>query len=297
MSEGSPPPPPPENPYGSGAGQTPPPPPPPPYGGPPQDSVGYGAGPGGYGAAAPPPPPPGPPGTGGYSAPDAFSYGWGKFKARPGDLLVPILIVLVVVVVLEVIVQLLLRATLLGTHDCTQTIFGQSVETQCGPNFFVQLIGSALAGLVVSFVVQVLGAGLIKSALNVVDGRAVSLGDIAAYATRPQVLTAAIIVAGATFVGSLLCYIPGLVVAFLLNWTMFYVVDEDMPAMDAVRASVSFVTSHLGETLVFYLLGIVAFVVGAILCLVGLLVAAPVVLIAAAFTFRVLNGRQVVAVA
>ena len=47
----------------------------------------------------------------------------------------------------------------------------------------------------------------------------------------------------------------------------------------------------------FYLLGIVAFIVGAILCLVGLLVAAPVVLIGAAFTFRRLNGQQVSPVA
>lgn len=286
MSEGTPPPPP-ENPYGAGAGQTPP--PPPPYNPPP-------AGPGGY-SAAPPPPPPGPPGTGGYSAPDAFSYGWGKFKARPQDLLVPILIVLVVIVVLEVIVQVLLRATLLGTHDCTQTILGTAVQTQCGPGFLVSLIGSAIAGLVISFVAQVLGAGLIKNALNVVDGKPVSLGEITTYAVKPQVLTAAILVAGATFVGTILCYLPGIVVAFLLNWTMFYVVDEDMAPVDAVKASVSFVTSHLSETVVFYLLGIVAFIVGAILCLVGLLVAAPVVLIAAAFTFRVLNGRRVVAVA
>jgi uncharacterized membrane protein len=205
------------------------------------------------------------------------------------------LIVLLAIIVLEVIVQLLLRATLLSTHDCTQTVFGQSVVTQCGPSFFVSLIGSALAGLVVSFVAQVLGAGLIKNALHIVDGRPTSLGEIAAYATRPQVLVAALIVAGATFVGTILCYIPGIIAAFLLNWTMFYVVDEDMPPVDAAKASFSFATSHLAETAVFYLLGIVALVVGALLCLVGLLVAAPVLLIAAAFTFRILNGRQVTA--
>ncbi len=288
MSDGTPPPPPPENPYGAGAGTPPPPPSATPFDAPPPAAGGY--------SAAPPPPPPGPPGTGGYSAPDAFSYGWAKFKARPADLLVPVVILIVVVIVVELIVQALLRATLLGTHDCTQTILGTTVSTQCGPGFFVSIIGSAIGGLVVSFIMQVLGAGLIKSALNVVDGKPVSLGEIATYATRPQVLTAAILVAGGTFVGTLLCYLPGIVIAFLLNWTMFYVVDQDMAPLDAVKASITFVTSHLSETLVFYLLGIVAFVVGALLCLVGLLVAAPVVLIAAAFTFRVLNGRQVVAV-
>lgn len=212
-------------------------------------------------------------------------------------MLVPILIVLAVVIVLQIVVQLILRATLLGTRDCTQTIFGQSVETQCGPGFFVSLIGTGLAGLVVSLVVQMLGAGLIKNALNVADGQPTSVGEIAAWATKPQVIVAALIVSVATFVGTLLCYVPGIIVGFLLNWTMFYVVDKGLAPMEAAKASVSFATSHLGETVVFYLLGIVAFIVGALLCLVGLLVAAPVVLIGAAYTFRRLSGEQVSPVA
>jgi uncharacterized membrane protein len=295
MSEGTPPPPPPENPEGGApppygqtpppagppGGSTPPPPPPPPPGQP-----------GGYGAAPPPPPAP-PLGSGGYSPTEAFSYGWAKFKAKPGDLLVPILVVLLVVIVLEVIVQLILRATLLGTHDCTTTVLGTSVQTQCGPGFFVSLLGAGLAGLVVSLVVQALGAGLIKNALNVADGKPVSLSEIGTWATNSRVLVAALIIAVATFIGTLLCYLPGIIIGFLLNWTMFYVVDRDMAPMDAVKASINFVTSHLGDTIVFYLLGIVAFIVGALLCLVGLLVAAPVVLIGAAFTYRRLNGEPV----
>ena len=309
MSEGSPPPPP-ESPYG-GSDQPPPPLPsdqPPPggpggYGGapggpPPGGPGGYGGAPsgpppgqpGGYGSAPPPPPAAG---SGGYSPTEAFSYGWAKFKAKPGELLVPILVVLLLIVVLEALAQLILRATLLGTHDCTTIVLGQSIQTQCGPGFFVNILGSVVAGFVVSLITQALGAGLIKNALNIADGEAASVSEIGAWATKPPVIVAALIVAGATALGSILCYIPGIIVAFLLNWTMFYVVDEDMAPMDAAKASVSFATSHLGDTVVFYLLGIVAFIVGAILCLVGLLVAAPVVLIAAAYTFRVLNGRQV----
>jgi uncharacterized membrane protein len=43
----------------------------------------------------------------------------------------------------------------------------------------------------------------------------------------------------------------------------------------------------------FYVLGLVCIVVGAILCLIGLLAAVPVVLAAAAYTFRVLNNEPV----
>ena len=43
------------------------------------------------------------------------------------------LVVLVIVIVLEVIVQLILRATLLGTHDCTTTVLGTQVTPSAVP--------------------------------------------------------------------------------------------------------------------------------------------------------------------
>jgi uncharacterized membrane protein len=44
-------------------------------------------------------------------------------------------------------------------------------------------------------------------------------------------------------------------------------------------------------------LGIICIVVGAILCLIGLLAAVPVVLAGAAYTFRMLNNEPVAPVA
>ena len=290
MSEQPPPPPPGDS--GSSQGGPPPPPPegsyepPPPYGQPPP-----------YGGAGQAPPPPGggfaPPGEGPYNATDAFGYGWNKFKARPSEMLVPVLVVFLVVIVVEAIVQVLLATTLLATRDCTTTVGGQSVRAVCGPNPFVRLLATALAGLVVSLIVQSLGAGLIKNALNVADGRPASINQVFTWAVKPHVIGTAALIALITFVGTLLCYLPGLIAAFLLNWSMFYVVDKNLSPVDAIKASFSFTTGHLGATLVFYLLGVVAFIVGALLCLVGLLVAAPVVLIGAAYTFRRLLDEPV----
>jgi len=246
----------------------------------------------------PPPPPPiygAPPTSGsGYSAVAALQDGWARFTKSPSTLLVPALFVLIAVIVLEVVTQVILRATLLDTHSCTKTVLGTKItDAQCGPGFLTSLFATALAGLIVSVVVQLLGAGLIKCALNAVDGLPVDSGDVFGYALRPNVVSAAVIVSVATFVGTLLCYLPGLIVGFLTMFTMFYVVDKDMPALDAVKASVSLTTSRLGDTVLFYVLGLVCIVVGAILCLVGLLAAVPVVLAAAAYTFRVLNDEPV----
>ncbi|HEX7740278.1 MAG TPA: hypothetical protein VF426_11595 [Marmoricola sp.] len=249
---------------------------------------------------APPPafPPPAdggqPSGSGPYSAPEAISYGWARFSKSPATLLVPVLIVLVVMIVLEVIVQLVLRASLLGTHDCgTTTVFGQTVTQTCGPSFIATLFGAAIAGFVVSLIAQVLGAGLIKCGLDVADGKQPSAGEVFAYVSHSNVIVAGLLVSVATFIGTLLCYVPGLIVGFLLMFTMFFVVDKNLAPMDAVKASVHFTTSHLGETVLFYVLSAVCLIIGAILCGIGLLAAIPVVLVGAAYTFRRLHDEPV----
>jgi len=278
MSDQTPPPSDPTPPPGNVPPPPPPPPPPPGYGTPPPPPPGYAAPPGGGGA---------------YSAPNAISYGWAKFTKAPTQLLVPVLVVVVITIAVAVIVQLLLAATLLATEYCTRVILGPEVPSQCGPGFFTSLLGSAIGGFFISLVAGALGAGLVKAALEAVDGRSLALGDVLGWATKPNVITTAAIVAGLTFVGTLLCYVPGVIVGFLTVFSMFFVVDKNMAPMDAIKASFEFTTSHLGETVVFYLLGIVCFIVGAILCGVGLLAAIPVVLLGAAYTFRTLHGEPV----
>lgn len=262
-------------------GATPPPPPPPPYGG----------------AGSMPPPPPAygapPAGAGGYSPVAAIQYGWAKFTKSPSTLLVPALVLLVVMIVVEGVIYALLQATLLGTHDCTRTVFGTTIDTQCGPSLFVSLIGAAISGGLATFLQALFGAGLIKSALNVVDGREVNVGDIFGYASKPAVVSTAALLGALGFVGTLLCYLPAIIVSFLTVFAMFYVVDKDQQGVEAIKSSITLVTSHIGETILFYLLAAVCLIVGAILCLVGLLAAVPVVLAGAAYTFRVLNNEPV----
>ena len=118
-----------------------------------------------------------------------------------------------------------------------------------------------------------------------------SVGQIFDGWDKAQVAIAALIIAAATFVGTLLCDLPGLIVGFLTGYTLLFIVDKQMTAVDAIKASVSFVWSNLGNTLLFWILGLLALAVGAIICFVGLLVAAPVVLIGLAYTYRRLQNE------
>lgn len=94
-------------------------------------------------------------------------------------------------------------------------------------------------------------------------------------------------------IGYVLCFIPAIIFGFLRQYTMFFVVDQRMKAVDAIKASIAFTRAHLAATLVFYLLASVTIFVGALLCGLGLLVAGPVVIVGSAYTYRVLNGHQV----
>lgn len=281
----------PQTPDGTSGEAAPPPPPPPP---PPSDPYAGAGGAGDYGAPPPASPYGQPAGEAAYSPTEALSYGWRKFSASPATLLVPMIVVFVGIVVIAAIVELAIFSTLTSTHACTQTIFGQRVQTQCGPGLLTRLFAAGLAGAIINLVAQLLAAGLYKGATHVTDGKPFSLGEMFEGWDKTQVVIASAIIAVATFVGTILCYFPALIVGFLTQYTLLFIVDKQMSAVDAIRASVSFVTDNLGSTLVYYILALIVLFVGAILCGVGLLVAAPVALIGLAYTYRRLQNEPVV---
>ena len=152
---------------------------------------------------------------------------------------------------------------------------------------------SALGAAVLVLVAQVLGAGFVRAALGVTEGRPFQARDVVSMEAAGPVVTTSLIVGAGIFVGSLLCYLPGLAVAFLGQWSLHFVIDRGLSPTEAIRASVSLVTGRLTESLVWFLLAGLVVAAGAALCGVGLLVALPVVMLGGAYTFRVLTGQAV----
>jgi len=245
----------------------------------------------------PPPPPPGqpyggPPAQGGaYSPVEAIQYGWAKFSKSPATLLVPVLLALVVVAAVYVLMFFVILSAAFSS-DTTVNSDG-TIDVDTGPGFVMTMVLYGLVVLVVIFALQILLAALIKGGLDVADGKSPAIGELFQGWDKTQVAIAAVLISVGTAVGTILCYLPGLAFGFIASYTMYYVVDKQMPAMDALKASFSFTTSHLGETLLFFLLAGVVSVIGGILCGIGLLVAYPVILIGQAYTFRVLNNEPV----
>lgn len=253
---------------------------------------GYGTPYGGYGT---PPPPPPPAGFGGpqsqpWSLGDALSYGWTKFTANLGQI-----IVAAIVFLLGVAIALGLAAALMSALTTSSTLNLETGEIEGGSSFLTRTLAQTLAGFVVSCVVWILGAVIVRGALDVTDGRALEFGRLFSRLNLGNVVLATVLVAVLVAVGTALCYIPGIIVGFLASYTLYFLIDQDLSPVDAIKASFIFTKDHLGETIVWYIVGGIVAMVGFCLCGIGALVSVPVVVLGTAYTYKKLTGQPVAA--
>jgi uncharacterized membrane protein len=193
-------------------------------------------------------------------------------------LLVPVLVVGIALIVLVVIIEVIVDGVLLSS----------------GSGFGARLLAGAIASALISLVAQLLVAGLYKGGLAVTDGQGFSLGQLFEGWDKVQVVLAGFLIAIMVLVGTLLCYLPALIVDYFTQFTLLFVVGKQMSATAAIKASFRLCLDNLGNTILWFLLALVTGLVGAILCGVGLLVAVPVILVGLAYTFRKLQGEPVV---
>lgn len=254
---GTPPPPPADEP-----GEVPPP-PPPPLGG--AGEVPPPSPPGGSGAVPPPPPPPYAPIGGApvasprFSAGEAISYGWDAFKANAGPLVLTILVILLT----------------------------NSLLAWLAPDNVVLAIGWSVLQLFVSLV---LGLGVIRVALAVLDGRTPYVNDLLSTARLLPYTIASLLFAVIVTVGLILCIIPGLIAGFLLQFYAFAILDDrsggEADPIAALRRSFQITSNNVGGLVLLALACLGINLIGAMLCGLGLLVSIPVSWVAIAYAWR-----------
>lgn len=231
-------------------------------------------------------PPPSGGASGPYSAIDAVKYGWTKFTQNLGSFLGLTAIILVIGFGLNMLINLAITGSPINT--------GSEVDPATGlPDDFVRTqVASLASSFVTGFVSWALGLALVRGALDVVDTGRTSFGAMFSRIPWGQALLAGLLMWVASTVGLLLCIIPGIIVMFLLYYTN-YAVLEGRSATDALGASFTFVKDHLGENLLLMLVAIGLGILAICTCGIGFLVLTPVMSIATAYTWRVLQGRPV----
>lgn len=162
-----------------------------------------------------------------------------------------------------------------------------------GLGFFgTMLIWAVTFGLFFIYA-QVVGAGIIRGCLGITDGRPFKAGEVFKFDRLGPVLVTSIIVGVGVMIGTVLCYLPGIVIGFVCSYALYFVVDKNLAPMDAIKASFDLVKNNLGTTLIWYIVGGLIGGAGAIVCGVGILFTLPIMLIGTAYTYKKLTGQPV----
>ncbi|MBF6170309.1 hypothetical protein IU476_02375 [Nocardia blacklockiae] len=237
----------------------------PPGSAPPQDYA-----PGGYGQPGPgyPQQPAGAPlaPMAGFSVPDALGYGWNRFRANPIPWVSLTLVGFVAYLAVTVVINV------------------GDVRS---------LLPLLLIFLVVSMVVWLLQAAMIRGALYETDGTPPDFQAFFGFVNAGNVLLTALLVFVAAWIGAILCVFPALIVGFLCMFALHFVIDRDEDPFTAIKSSVRLVVSNIGSTLLLAVTVALLTFVSTLLCGIPLLVVGPVTAIAVTYAYRVLAGGLV----
>ena len=220
-----------------------------------------------------------------------------------GPLIVPALVYVLAVGAIAGVLYFAVIAAVIGGAglDSSSYTYDPSTGTYSGDfsNAGASFFSVTFILIMVAFVLvlMVLGA-LVQSAylngiLQIADGRPVQIGDFFKPRNLGQVLVAGLIVGVLTAVGYGLCYLPGIIVALFLMFTYLFVIDRNLGAIDAIKASFDTVKKNLGPSILAFLIAAVIMAVGSFVCGIGIIVALPVAELFLAYAYRTLTGGQV----
>lgn len=240
------------------------------------------------------PPPPGsetPAGSnpGGFDLSTAFSWAWKKFQENAAVLIISTLLIAVVAVIISVIGNLIIGGILLSDPSYNMN----TGEFDKGSGTLISMIVSGLVLGLTIVAIYLIQANLIRIVLTIADGNKPELGQLFDFSLAPRVLVAGVVVGLATFVGYVLCILPGLLVSVATAYTLYFLVDKGQEPIESIKSSVQFIMANLGTLIVVFLASAATVFVGMLACGIGILVAAPVAMLVNAYAFRALTGGTI----
>jgi uncharacterized membrane protein len=173
--------------------------------------------------------------------------------------------------------------------DGTSFAFSYSLSSPVG--ILISFIGWIVL-LVVSAVIQ---SAYYSGVLDIANGQPVSVGSFFKPRSIGNVVLASLIVGVITSIGFVLCVIPGLIASIMLMFAIIALLDRGLSAVDSIKASFDIAKANFGPVFLTWLVIVVAVIIGALLCGVGLLVALPVVSLIEVYAWRKLSGGQIAA--
>jgi uncharacterized membrane protein len=221
---------------------------------------------------------------GAWSPTDAWGFAWNVVIKRFGAVALPIAVGLLIAGLPGGIVYG-------GVMFMVQTMASE-IEPDALP--LVTSAGMGLSALLFWLIGAYMAGGFTTLALKAARGQPTSFGDLFSGGRfLGRFLVAGIVGGIAVGIGSLLCVIPGYIVAYGISLASFLIVDQDMAPVDALKRSWELTKGHKVNIFIFHLIGIAVVLAGYLACIIGVyLVSIPMMLIGATYIYLRIKGEN-----
>lgn len=164
-------------------------------------------------------------------------------------------------------------------------------------NILVVVVGSILAALIGALTLGILGipvmAGLVKAMRKAQQGGTAEFSDLfSEFGNISKWFMLWVLFIGLGIIGALTFGIGALVGGFLLYFTMQLMLEKDMQAFDAAKASFEYVSKNFGAVFVPILVCMVVSAAGSIAFGIGELVTIPMMMIGQWFIYDAAFGNE-----
>ncbi len=165
------------------------------------------------------------------------------------------------------------------------------VTADLGNYVLLAVVFSVLSGAVPVILRGAMIAGLHIFTMKKLMGRPADFADLfLGFNDLVPTLVASIVFGLFVFCGTLLCVIPGLVVAAMYKFTYLFIVDKRMDFWPAMQASHAIVKRDYAGFTLFLLLMVLVDFLGVLCCVVGIFVAIPVTFAAITIAYKEIVG-------
>lgn len=219
--------------------------------------------------------------------------GWRALAAQPERILVAAIAISIPALVVHVLIELGLGVGVAGSARCVRGTGAGLVHAHCGPTDSRAQLTFVVALFTVFVLAHLVVAGMDRVVLDVVDGAPVR-GPFQGWSVL-RVLPLSLLLSALLTLGTLFFLLPALVLGFFTRYALLAAVDRDLGTFAAIGASVELVGGRLLPEAWFALRAAGLLLLGALLVLVGLYVAIPVVLLAQALRYRAVRPAEKVA--
>ena len=152
---------------------------------------------------------------------------------------------------------------------------------------------SVIVFVVALLFLMILKLGVFRISLDIIDGKKASFNDLISQIDRfPDFLIGTVLYILIVIGGLILLIVPGIVWAIKYQYYGYLIVDKKLSPFDAIKQSGKITMGHKWHLFLFWLAVIGINIVGFLALIVGLFTTIPTSIVANAYIFRTLSGKQ-----